>query len=354
MIRSDSARDQAPTATPVALLIFNRPGPTGRVFEEIRRAQPERLLVVADGPRPAVEGEADRCAKAREITEAVDWPCEVSRNYAEANLGCKRRVSSGVDWVFEEVEEAILLEDDCLPDPSFFPYCEELLDRYRDDERVMHIGGGNLRFGPCGDASYFFSRYPHVWGWASWRRAWRHYDVDLENWAQEADQDRYLESFETESERRFWRQIWERTRDGDIDTWDFQWVFACMTNNGLAINPNLNLISNIGVGEDSTNTTSEISELANLPLESMDRPLRHPESLERQRHCDAETARRFFSYSEPPAPKRTVRERTLDPVLRLGGRLLEYVPEPVRPRIRDRDRRPPPAGSGSGKDRQLR
>ena len=127
-------------------------------------------------------------AGARAVTEEVDWPCEVERDYADANLGCKRRVSTGVSWVFEQAEEAILLEDDCLPHPSFFRYCEELLERYRDDDRVMHISGDNLRFGRRGEASYFFSRYPHVWGWASWRRAWRHYDPDLREWTMAARQ----------------------------------------------------------------------------------------------------------------------------------------------------------------------
>jgi hypothetical protein len=283
--------------TPVALLIFNRPETTARVFEQVRRARPERLLVVADGPRSGIEGEAERCQAARAATEDVDWPCEVSREYADENLGCKRRVSSGISWVFDQVEEAIFLEDDCLPDGSFFAYCDELLERYRDNERVMHISGDNLGFGRRGEASYFFSRYPHVWGWASWRRAWRHYDPDLNTWA--SDRERFLARFEDPDERRFWRRSWDGSASGEIDTWDYQWVFACIANEGLAINPNVNLVSNIGFAADSTHTQSDPGELSALPTGEMERPLRHPGAVERDEACDADTGRRFFSEAAP-------------------------------------------------------
>ncbi len=306
----------APTAgsglrTPVALLIFNRPETTTRVFEQVRQARPERLLVVADGPRANVEGEDERCARARAATEVVDWPCEVTRDYTDANLGCKRRVSSGISWVFDEVEEAILLEDDCLPHPSFFPFCEELLDRYRDDERVMHISGDNLGFGRRGDASYFFSRYPHIWGWASWRRAWRRYDPDLREWVMSSDPDRseVLSRFADADERRFWYRVWDESASGEIDTWDYQWVFACIANGGLAINPNVNLVTNVGFGEDSRHTSSDGEGLSELPAVDVELPLQHPSVIERDAECDAETARRFFSDPEPSPEPETPRFR---------------------------------------------
>jgi hypothetical protein len=280
---------------PVALLIFNRPETTARVFEAVREARPSRLLVVADGPRPGVEGEAERCAQARAVTEAVDWECEISREYSDVNLGCKRRVSSGISWVFEQAEEAVLLEDDCLPHPSFFSYCDELLDRYRDDSSVMHISGDNLRFGRRGDASYFFSRYPHVWGWASWRRAWEHYDPDLAAW-EAADKDAFLEAaFEDPAERRFWRHAWDGSGSGAIDTWDFQWVHACIAAAGLAINPNANLVSNIGFGGTGTHTDEDSEGLAGLPIEQLELPLRHPPETRRDDEADRDTANRFFS-----------------------------------------------------------
>ncbi|MEW6491011.1 MAG: glycosyltransferase family 2 protein, partial [Cyanobacteriota bacterium] len=162
--------------TPVVFIIFNRPDTTQKVFEAIRQAHPPLLFVIADGPRPNKPGEDQKCAATRAIIDQVDWDCEVLTNYSEINLGCERRVSSGLNWVFDTVEEAIILEDDCLPHPTFFSFCEELLDYYRNDQRVMVITGQNVQFGrKRTDYTYYFSRYNHCWGWASWRRAWRSY-----------------------------------------------------------------------------------------------------------------------------------------------------------------------------------
>ena len=169
--------------TPVAFIIFKRPEETQRVFAEIRKVKPPKLLVVADGPRPDKPGEDRQCAAARAIIEQVDWECEVLQNYADRNLGCRLRVSSGLDWVFDTVEEAIIIEDDCLPHPTFFRFAEELLERYRDDSRIMSISGQNVQFGrKRTDYSYYFSRYNHCWSWASWRRAWQYYDVEMKIW----------------------------------------------------------------------------------------------------------------------------------------------------------------------------
>jgi hypothetical protein len=157
--------------TPIAFFIFNRPDTTARVFEAIRQAQPSKLLVVADGPRSTRPGEAEKCAATRAIIDQVDWECEVLTNYSDVNLGCRHRVSSGLDWVFEQVEEAIILEDDCLPHPTFFRFCEELLEWYRHDHRIVAISGDNFQNGhQSGEFSYYFSRYVHIWGWATWRR----------------------------------------------------------------------------------------------------------------------------------------------------------------------------------------
>lgn len=281
--------------TPVALLIFNRPDTTGQVFARIRQARPRQLLVVADGPRLNRTGEAAACAAARAIIDEVDWPCDVQTNYSAVNLGCKRRVSSGLDWVFQTVEEAIILEDDCVPHPSFFRYCAELLDRYRDDERVMHIGGSNFQFGRRqGSASYYFSRYAHVWGWASWRRAWQHYDVSLGNWP--AVRTTLLKQFEQAREAEFWRLTLDRVALGEIDTWDYQWALACMARKGLAAVPNVNLVTNIGFGASATHTTAQ-SKLANMPVLALDSPLLHPQQVKRVSAADERVRRLFFDRS---------------------------------------------------------
>ncbi|MGZ8680700.1 MAG: glycosyltransferase family 2 protein [Solirubrobacterales bacterium] len=292
-------------ATPVALLIFNRPEVTERVFEEIRRARPPKLLVVADGPRADRAGEAERCAATRAIAEGVDWPCELLREYSDVNLGCRRRVSTGLDWVFDSVERAIVLEDDCLPHPTFFRFCEQLLDRYADDERVMHLSGDNFQFGQRrGDASYYFSRYAHVWGWASWRRAWAHYDVDMAGW-READKDAQLERFTDPLERSFWRHVWDGTEAGAIDTWDLQWAYACLMRGGVAVNPNVNLVSNIGFGAASTHTGSDEGGVASLPTEAISFPLAHPATVAVDAEADRQVAGIFFRDRAMPVPSRS-------------------------------------------------
>src|SRR6266480_8001684 len=171
--------------TPVVFIIFNRPTPTAKVFAAIQAARPPKLFVIADGPRANVASDRDNCAAARVIVDLVDWPCEVAKRFANANLGLRRNVAEGLDWVFAQSERAIILEDDCLPDPSFFPFCEELLERYHDDATVGMICGTNLapRETATNDAaSYYFSRYCYIWGWATWRRAWRCYDREMTEW----------------------------------------------------------------------------------------------------------------------------------------------------------------------------
>lgn len=262
--------------TPVALLIFNRPDTTERVFNAIANARPPKLLVVADGPRPQREGEAELCAKTRAIINRVDWDCEVITDFADSNMGCKRRVASGIDWIFEQVEEAIILEDDCLPDPSFFRYCEEMLTRYRDNERVGMVSGGNLQFDrQRGSGSYYFSKYTHIWGWATWRRAWRHYDRDLTLWPVFRDQGLLTQCFETSGEQEYWRNSFQWVHEGSLDTWDVSWTFTAITHGMLQVVPNVNLISNIGFGANATHT-HVVGVHANMATQPIEFPLIHP------------------------------------------------------------------------------
>ena len=238
---------------PVALFVFNRPELTARVFERVRQARPSRLLLVADGPRASRPDDVRLCNETRRALSCVDWPCEVLTNFSEANMGCKRRVSSGLDWVFEQCSEAIILEDDCLPSLSFFEFCSEMLTRYRDDRRVMHVSGDNFQGqSQRGTGSYFFSRYTFSWGWATWRRAWTHYDVAIASWPK-AYQERWLESlFDNPREVRHWEETFRNLYLGKIDTWDYQWLYTCWRQGGLSIHPNRNLVTNIGIGPDAT------------------------------------------------------------------------------------------------------
>ncbi len=281
-------------STTVALIIFNRPDTTAEVFAKIAEAKPPKLLVVADGHRPDRPGEIQKCEAARAIIDQVSWDCEVKTNYSERNMGCKLRVSSGISWIFEEVEEAIILEDDCVPHPSFFRYCEELLQRYRHDERIGMISGDNFQFGATrNDYSYYFSRYNHIWGWASWRRAWRYYDRDLTDWPAEFCRGSLRSRFESPVEYRMWSKAFNDVSKGRIDTWDYQWTCVLWLQSMLTVLPSINLVSNIGFGPEATHTVG-ISSAANLPAEKMEFPLRHPHNVLRDVEADRNTYKKMF------------------------------------------------------------
>ena len=261
--------------TPVAFFIFKRPDTTEKVFEAIRQAKPPKLFVVADGPRPDRPGEAEKCAAARAIIERVDWDCEVIKNYSDVNLSARIRVASGLDWVFERVEEAIILEDDCLPNPSFFPFCETLLDWYREDKRIMMISGNNVLGEWKSDSqSYHFSYYGSIWGWASWRRAWQYYDVDIKLWQNQEARNRLRDIIANNYQYKVRSKNFDDAYSKRVDAWDYQWNLARLLQSGLAIVPCVNLISNIGFGEDATNTKSSNSTIANLKTENIELPLK--------------------------------------------------------------------------------
>lgn len=277
-----------PLSTPVAFLIFNRPDLTQVVFKAIAKVKPKKLFVIADGPRfPA---DVEKCEQARAVIDRVNWECEVLTNFSDTNLGCGRRVASGIGWVFSEVKEAIFLEDDCLPIESFFLFCQELLERYRDDKRIMAIGGNNFQSGQKRTAySYHFSKYNGCWGWASWRRAWRHYDYEMKTWP-EFKQTGMLEMVcENPHEQQFWTRLFDFMYEnpGEIDTWDHQWKYACWSQNGLAIEPSVNLVANIGLGRpDACHTTDHNPLLAELSKAQDLWEIRHPPFVVRHRNAD--------------------------------------------------------------------
>jgi len=279
--------------TPVALFVFNRPDTTRLVFEQIKLARPSVLLIVADGPRLARPDDRERCMSVRSIVDQVDWPCEVFRNYSEFNLGCRERISTGLDWVFSQFPEAIILEDDCLPNPSFFRFCEQMLERYRDDGRVMHIGGCNFQGGKIwGDGSYYFSRYNHIWGWASWSRAWRHYDVTMASFPQFVENERIRDLFGEKRVQNYWLDIFQRVYSSTLLTWDYQWTFAMWQQDGLAILPNQNLVSNIGFRKDATHTDVVNTKLVGIPTFPMG-AIVHPSLIAENQDADWVTFKVF-------------------------------------------------------------
>jgi len=276
-------------STPVVFLMFNRPDLTQIVFEMIAKAKPEMLFVVADGPR--FPEEADKCAQARAIIDRVDWECDVFTNYSDKNLGCGRRVASGIEWVFSNVEEAIFLEDDCLPSMSFFSFCQVLLEKYRHDERIMTINGNNFQSGRSRTKySYHFSKYNGCWGWASWRRAWQYYDYEMKTWP-EFKQTGMLEMIcEDPYERKYWTRLFNSMYEDPYkkNTWDHQWKYACWSQSGLSIEPRVNLVSNLGIGRpDATHTTGKNPLLEQISKTREMGEIKHPPFVVRNREADA-------------------------------------------------------------------
>ncbi len=270
--------------TPIALMIFNRPDLTSRVFESVRQVQPTKLLVIADGPR--FPEEQEKCQATRAVLENIDWNCEVLKNYSDINLTSPIRCSTGLDWVFSEVQEAIILEDDCIPNQSFFYFCQNLLEKYRDDERIMHISGSNFSHNPLPiDASYCFSKYGTAWGWATWRRAWIQFDFEMKDWILLRGEN-WIESIHhAKSEQEYWSKIFDSCTLGNDPHWDYAWMFSCWRRNGLSIIPKYNFVSNLGCREDGTRHNSPNDPLARIASYSSS-DFHHPDNIEQNSEID--------------------------------------------------------------------
>jgi hypothetical protein len=303
---------------PIALFVFNRPHLTAQVYERIRQARPSRMFVIADGPRQGHPDDAKLCQVTRKLVSSPDWPCELLTNFAEENLGNGRRMSSGLDWVFGQCTEAIILEDDCLPCPSFFAFCSNLLRFYRDDTRVMHVSGNNYQGGVRrGNASYFFSRYSLSWGWATWARAWRHYDFSFSTWPAAREEGWLNSVLDDTAEIEYWTPIFERLYRGFIDTWDYQWLFTCWCQNGLSIHPNVNLVSNVGVGPDATNF-KEMHSTIGIPTQELHQ-LVHPKRINRDIEADR------FTFREHIAERPISRFQKIKNEIRFRTRIKEWL-----------------------------
>ncbi len=305
--------------TPVAVVIHRRPVETREVLRQIARAQPRRLLVIADAPRTSAEEVL--CRAARAVVDEFDWEGEVLTNFASESMGLQRRAVSGLDWVFEQCEEAIILEDDCVPSLDFFRFCTELLERYRAEVRVKMISGNDLRFGAGTDRfSYRFSRYPGLWGWASWRRAWDQYDRSASAWATLREGDTLDRLLGDPAAAAAWRQLLDPLYPSQTSTtWDHQWVVTCWANDGLSIAPSVNLVTNIGFGPGASHFVQRDERLS-LPAGEMSFPLRHPPDLAVDRHADHLTFRNTLGTASPPV-------RLLTPFVR-------RLPMPVRQALR--------------------
>lgn len=283
--------------TAVLLIVFNRPDKARQIFEAVRKAQPKKLYIAADGPRNVEEQQ--KCEECRALVNQVDWNCEIHTLFRETNIGCGRGPYEAINWLFQHEETGIILEDDCLPHPSFFPFCEEVLEYYRYDTRIMHVAGtyylDDWQNNP--EYSYYFSQNGSIWGWATWRRAWQYYDYTISLFPELMKKGYFEGFFSLEKEKNFRIDLFQKTYNNppSVNTWDFQWDFARYTQNGLSVVSNINLVSNIGFGKDATHTFNSDRKEANLKTKSLKFPLKHPPFVMRDYESDRRTMESHFA-----------------------------------------------------------
>ena len=258
----------------VLFLTYRRFGTAEKVFESIREAKPPRLYFASNAPNPENKNEEQRVDKVRGLLDRIDWNCEVHTLFRDEHLSVKYSIPSAIDWFFENEETGIILEDDCLPSQSFYPFCDELLKKYRDNSSIMMISGVNFQDGIIrGEGSYYFSKHFHIWGWATWKNRWNKYDICMTDWPYQKSNNMIDSVFCRFLQRLYWSRVFDMTYKGEIETWDYQWNYTCWKNNGLSCTPNINLVSNIGFGDDSTFTKDSSSNASKIPLSEIDFPL---------------------------------------------------------------------------------
>jgi hypothetical protein len=266
----------------------------------LKAVKPSKIFVSADGPRPDRYDDLELCETVRSIVlEHIDWGAEVITHFADTNLGLRERMSSAISWALSQVDQIIILEDDCVPDASFFGFCTELLEKYSDDTRIGSITGDNFQGDGfhCAD-DYYFSRYPHIWGWATWRRAWDYYDVGMQDWTEIRETDWLHYLFPEKLEAGYWKCIFDETFSGKINTWDYQWVYACWRNKMLTVTPRYNLVKNIGTGASATNTCAAEDNKHNLAVGTMKFPLRHPHQIMPRADADKYAQKKVFGLAK--------------------------------------------------------
>ena len=283
---------------PILLIVWRRPQTLRKVINALRPIAPMHLYVACDGPRPDYPDESAKVAATREVIEQeIDWPCRIQRLYSDSNQGCSVGPIRAITWFFDQVEEGIILEDDCIPHPDFFSYCTSLLERHRSDLRVWCISGNcflsSQLIQSVSQSGYYFSRYTLTWGWASWSDRWRHYDSKLKQWPSLRDSGLLQQIFEDPYEAMYWAEIFDRTyRQREVVTWwDYQWFFSALIRGALTATPVSNLVSNVGFGEGATHTLNPATTIhPALPLGS----LSHPDFVVRHREADIYTYAHHF------------------------------------------------------------
>ena len=305
---------------PILFIIFNRIEPTKQVFERIKKIQPKQLFIAMDGPRKDVSGEAEKCKEVRDwVLSQIDWNCELKTLIREENLGCGKGPAEAISWFFDNVEMGIILEDDCLPNDSFFKFIEELLIRYKDDNRIMQISGTNrlekYQYQDS-DQSYYFANYASEWGWGTWRRAWNLYDFEISAWEDKNVKKIIQQTFECSQQcSKILLDIFDKTyKNQTVTWWDYQWGFIKNINGGLSIVPAKNLVCNIGFGEDATHTFDINSRFNKIPVQDIAFPLQHPKYVA----LDKDLEKELLDANYPPAPPRTIVDRIKNRLKKVG------------------------------------
>jgi len=287
--------------TAILFVIFNRPKTTQTVFEAIRLANPTRLYIAADGARENKIGEKELCEQTRKIVQNVDWNCEVKTLFQKENLGCGKAVSRAISWFFEHEEMGIILEDDCLPHQSFFKYCEELLEKYKNNDRIGIISGNNFQKNrKIGDFSYYFSDIINMWGWATWARSWNDFKLNVNELDENLVLNEIKKRFPERKYNDFWIKIYEKMKKFEIDTWDYQFYFSQIAKDRVFIAPNVNLVSNIGFDDkNATHTFDKHSPNANIPVQAMEFPMKHPMEILANYEADKFILNNYILHKKP-------------------------------------------------------
>jgi hypothetical protein len=305
--------------TPILFLVFNRPDTTKRVFARIREIQPKQLFIAADGAREDREGEKEKTEEVRKlILDNIDWDCEVKTLFRDENLGCGKAVSEGITWFFEHVEQGIILEDDTLPDLSFFPFCEELLERYKSNEKIMHISGLNFQKKCWGEATYYFSAYSaSIWGWATWKRSWEKYDFQIKELEFFLHSKTLNQIIPITNIANQYINNFKQVQKGKLDTWDYSWLFTLWRHQGLSIVPNNNMVINLGFSETDATHTTEVPHFIKNEIEVLETPLVHPNKIERHLEADMDRIRVKYLSTKPLS----IQQRVLNKIKTIFNKL---------------------------------
>lgn len=280
---------------PILFIVFTRLDTTQQVFQRIKQIRPKRLYVASDGARKDKKGEAEKVIEVREYLEKnIDWPCELITRYQQKNLGCKYNPQGAISWFFEQEEMGIILEDDCLPSLSFFSYCKDLLEKYKDDLRVWGVSGTNLQPDILVENSYYFSEFFMTWGWASWRNRWKRHEEMLKDFPSYLNDSLVLKKLKNTTANKKMVHRAKISFEDKLDAWDYQWIFSCFANNALLATPTKNLIQNIGFGDGATHTSGARGN--QVKENEIEFPLKHPLIIHANQAIDNSFFIRIFGW----------------------------------------------------------